>query len=460
MIRYGVLYLFCFALMALAVRRWFYALCGLLFLTVVSQHPSMPRQMFGIPGMNPWNVTLMVIAAFWFMERYAMPVKPPVSPVTIVLLAAYILMIVASGIAGAMDAGSIKLGVGHYYNARWVLVDGIFNPLKYLIIGVMFYEGVTNRRDLLIALVSAVGSGLCYAFLMFKSIRSRVFTMDFEDARRLTDKLVGLFANDMGELLAFAIWAALILGVYFQRRWIRYSWWLAALLAVPPYLALKSRAGFLAFCCAGLAIGLLRWRRILLLMPLAIVVVIMVSPSTVDRVLTGVDPEQEQLDWEEISAGRLTNIWPAVVDQIQESIVFGHGRFAILREECADVIREMDGVLPTHPHSSYLEVLLDCGLAGIAICLTSMALIFAVNLSLMRSQRDPLLMTLGTIGVIGVVTELSAGVAGSSFYLSQSTVPYLCVWGMALRVVANAKYAPAPVVPRLQRRGFYRPVLR
>jgi hypothetical protein len=59
-----------------------------------------------------------------------------------------------------------------------------------------------------------------------------------------------------------------------------------------------------------------------------------------------------------------------------------------------------------------------------------------------------------------VVTELTAGIAGSSFFLTQSTVPYLCVWGMALRVAANAKYAPAPVQPLLQRRGFYRPVLR
>ncbi|NOT02886.1 MAG: O-antigen ligase family protein [Phycisphaerales bacterium] len=448
-IREAVLLLFCMAMMVVAVRRWYWSLCSLMFLTVVMQHPSMPKMILGIQGMNPWNATFLVIAVFWMIDRLAGRPRARTSPIATVLFVSYFLMILVAGILGAVDAGSVKMGQQRF-NTGWMIVDGMINPLKYLMVGLMFYDGVRSRNDVWMALLSAVGSGFAYAGLMFKSMNIRVFTIDYEDARRMTDKLIGLFANDMGELLAFTMWSAVFVALLLRKRWQQIACWAVNVATLPPFIALKSRAGFLAFCAVGLALGGLRWRKILLLLPVVVVGIIAVSPSARDRVTTGFAEGGEDANWDEISAGRLTNIWPPVIEEIEQSPLFGYGRYAILRQDCAFTILEGEGQLPLHPHNSYLEILLDCGALGLILCLLCMAGLFTVTSSLMRTRGDPLTTTIGAVGFIAVVAELTAGVAGSSFYPGQSSVPYLCIWGTAMRLRAELtqarKTAPATSV--------------
>jgi O-antigen ligase len=318
-----------------------------------------------------------------------------------------------------------------------VLVDTIINPLKYLMIGVLFFDGARTRERVKMALATAIGSGLCYALLLFKTLGTRVFTIGFEDARRMTDKLVGLFANDLAELLAFTLWGGLVLVFLFRRSWQRALWLACVAAVVPPFLALKSRAGFLSFCAAGAVLGAVRWRRILILMPLAVFVAALAAPDVRDRVLMGVGDAEEETSWDEISAGRVTNIWPPVVAQIGQSPLVGHGRLAILREACYEEILERERVVPNHPHCSYLEILLDAGLVGLVICLACSWGLIRVAWRLMRDSVEPVGLVLGTCSLAAIVAELSAGLAGSSFFPSQSSVPYLCIWGAALGVYAE-----------------------
>lgn len=434
MIRLSLLYCFILALMIVAYKRWFVALCGLLFLTVVMQHPSMPTNLFSIPGANPWNATFAVVVICWLLGRARDP-EIPRAPHGLVLLAVcYALMIVLAGIAAIIDFDSIRDPRWQAVGPRAVVVDGIINPLKYTLMAVMFFDGARSRQRVKWAMFSAVGSGMCYAFLVLKSVKLRVFTMGYEDARRLTDKLVGLFANDMAELLAFTIWAALVLVVLIPGRWWRFSWIVATLLAMAPFVALKSRAGLLAFCTIGLVLGAMRWRKILIVLPIVAVITVVAVPSVRDRVLTGVDNAGHgDHDWDAISAGRVTGLWPPVLEQIAEAPVFGHGRYAMLREDCYEKILLTERSVPRHPHNSYLEILLDTGAVGLLLCLALMGWILFESSSLMLCKEDPLLSRIGAVALIAAVAELSAGVAGSSFFPSQSTVPALCVWGLALR---------------------------
>ena len=59
MIRLSALYLFGFGLAAYAWRDWFKALCGLILMMAVIEHPDMPKTLFGIQGLNPWNIVLL-----------------------------------------------------------------------------------------------------------------------------------------------------------------------------------------------------------------------------------------------------------------------------------------------------------------------------------------------------------------------------------------------------------------
>lgn len=434
MIRQTILFCFVLAIMVAASKRWFVALCGLLFLTVVMQHPSMPPPVLGIPGASPWNATFAVVVICWLASRSRDP-RMPRAPVGLILLSlCYVSMIVLASIAALADFDSFKGWIWVNTGPGAVVMDGIINPLKYTLIAVMFFDGARTRQRLKWAMFSAVGSGMCYGLLVLKSLKLRVFTMDYVDARRLTDKLVGLFANDMAQLFAFTIWAALVLLVLIPDRPRRFAWIMATMLIIPPFVSLKSRAGMLAFCTIGMVLGAVRWRRILIIMPVAAVIVVAVAPSVRDRVLTGFgSAESGGIDWDEISAGRVTGIWPPVIEQIIEAPILGHGRWAIVREACYEKILVSENSVPNHPHNSYLEVLLDAGVVGLLICLSLMGWIVYESYSLMMLKGDPLLSRVGAVALIAAVAELTAGVAGSSFFPTQSTVPALCVWGLALR---------------------------
>ncbi len=433
MIRLSLLLTFVVALMIASVYRWYYALCGLLFLTVVTQHPSMPSSMFGVQGMNPWNAVLLVICIAYLMnQKMETPHQAPTSYNVLFLLGAYVLMIIGVTILELSDAARLMRVTGGRYTRMMMIVDGMINPLKYIMVGVLFYLGATSRRRIYTALFCAVLSSLFYAYLMFKTIRTRVFTIDYKDARRLSDKLIGLFANDMGELLSFAIWAGFLLVLIIPKHWYKLAWVILVAAAIPPYISLKSRAGYLAFIAIGLALSL-RWRRLLLLLPVGIAAVIIVSPTVLDRVMMGVGVDQGEHDWNEISAGRITNLWPPVIEQITYSPIFGHGRYAILRTDTFEKIEATGELVPNHPHNSYLEILLDAGLVGLSICMAAILGIIRVAVSLLWRKEDRLMIATGALALVAAVAELTAGVAGSSFYATQSSVPYLCVWGVALR---------------------------
>lgn len=451
MIRLSLLYLFVGTLSVVAFRDWFIALCGLILLTVLQQHPDMPSQMFGITGLNPWNACFLAVVCGFFLQRTHQQSAPaPTSPTFRLLLWTYVVMIAVSALIAMVDAGSVKSGRQGSDVRLWLLIDGAINPLKYLAVGVLVYHGVTTRRRATIALLVGVGSALCYSLLMWKSMKLGVLTVDFAGARRVTEKLIGLYANDLGLTLAYAIWAGAFAALALARRWQRFAWWLVTAGALPCFLCLKSRAGFLAFAAAGMALGIVRWRFLLALLPATALTALVLNQSLAERVFTGLGDEV-QTDWNEVSAGRMTNLWPPVIEQITHSPLFGHARYAILRTACHDEVLLREGVTPNHPHSAYLEILLDTGLFGLAVCLSLMGMLGWAAIRLARKHDDPLLTALGTAAFAGVVAWLAAGIAGYSFYPSQTSVPYLCVWGVTMRAywMMRLRESGAPIVQRV-----------
>lgn len=444
--------------MFLSVRRWYLALCGLVFLTVFTQHPSMPTKMFGVQGMNPWNATLLVIAFFWLTNRQQEPPGLPTPGRYKLVLALYLLVQLASTGVAALDLSSLK-GKATGQGLDWLVINGIVNPFKYVLMGVMFFDGARTRTRVWQAVISALGSGMIYGFLMFKSMGLRVFSISPEGARRLTDKLVGLFANDMAELMAFTIWGGLFLLLAWPRKWQRAAWLAGIAANLPPFVALKSRAGFLAFSAVAFVIGVIRYRIILVAFPIAVALAVAIAPGIRERVMTGFGDEGTNLD--EVSAGRLTNIWPPVWTQIMHGPVVGWGRYAILRTECYWEVLARERGVPTHPHCAYLEILIDSGVVGLAVCLTGALGIARAGWRLMRARGDWLITGIGMATLIGTVTLLASGVAGSSFYATQSKVPYLVVWGVALRLPLQRelwlRLAPAAAGAGRKRRSAVRP---
>jgi O-antigen ligase len=433
MIRTTLLYCFVIALIVVATRRWFYALCLLMILTVFMQHNSMPTSMLGIPGLNLWNVSLLAIVLCWLRQHRPRPAGPPnpLAPWNMVFFV-YLLTIVLIGLGGLADVGALRKQ--YVDGVNLMLMDGIINPLKFAVLGLLFYDGTRTRQNIRWVLLATVGSGLLYGLMMFKTLGPRVFTIDYRAARRATDKLIGLHANDMAEVLAFAVWGAVVICLILPKRW-QQAFWVAIILAViPTFTALKSRAGFFAFSMVGVTLGVLRWRRLLVLLPVLAAVGVVLDPSIRERVLMGFGEgiAQESDNWDTISAGRMTYLWPPVVEQIGHSPLMGHGRYAIQREDVYERILMLADSVPDHPHCAYLEILLDGGVIGLLVCLLLLARVLVSSVALLRLREDRLLSVLGAVATAAVITELSVGVTGSSFYAHQSTVPMLSVMGAAM----------------------------
>ena len=448
-------------LMMLSVRRWYLALCGLVFLTTLNQHPSMPTSIGGIAGLNPWNALWLVIIICWANDRRQHPHPVPVPRWVVGLIGAYVVMVVVTGLMAVMDSSMLARTTMAGRGTSGIIIDGIINPLKYLVVGILFFDGARDLQRVRQAMISAVASGMCYSFLLFKSMNTRVFTIDYEDARRMTDKLVGLFANDLGQLFAVIVWAAVCMVPIFQRRWVKAAWLFSTAVMLPPFIALKSRAGFVAFSMIALVLGLLRYRSVLIAYPIMVAVTIAIVPSVRDRVMQGVRDEavpDAGLDWNEVSAGRVTGVWPPIIEQIPKSPIWGHGRYGIARTPAYEKIQATERIVPGHPHNAYLEILLDAGAIGLIICMTGMVGIIWASMSLMRVRQHRTISALGTVGLAAAVGLMTAGIAGASFFPTQSTMIYLVIWGTVLRVyferkaaLQNAAVAAMPLPPPRRR---------
>ena len=51
-----------------AWKDWYKSLCALIVLMAFLEHPDMPRTMFSIQGLNPWNLLLLVIIVAWLAK--------------------------------------------------------------------------------------------------------------------------------------------------------------------------------------------------------------------------------------------------------------------------------------------------------------------------------------------------------------------------------------------------------
>lgn len=445
MIRYGLLIGYMIALAVIASKDWYKALCMLLVLTVFSQRPDMPRYLFDIPGMSPWNLCFAIVLVFWVAQRHMGPARAAASHGASTIFMLYMLLIVVTGLVATIDARSAS---GNQFDAQGFFIDGVVNPFKYAFMGYLFFEGAVTRKRVTMGLLCVVGGDLIYGLMMFKTMGPRVFTINYIDARRLTDKLIGLYANDIAQVLAFAIWAALLIALVLRKRWMRRLAFFLAAITFPPFISLKSRAGYVGLLTSGVLLGALRYRIILILLPLGVGTVWLCMASVRDRFLMTGTPG------EEITAGRMTELWPPVIRQIPQSPIWGHGRFGILRAHCYQVMVDEGIEVPLHPHNAYLEMLLDAGVLGMGICLAGMIGLTRASWGLSKMKDDPLVSTTGLVSLMAIATIMTVGLSGASFYPVQSTLPYICLWGAVMRMWTEIQHSRqnVPVAAAMHRR--------
>jgi len=419
-----------------AWRDWFKALVAAVVLFAFLEHRDMPRAIAGIPGLNLWNLLFLSIAFAWLKQRQEEGNVLEFPRGVRIALVLYLAVVAIAFLRAFLDPGPF------YNGSRMDLaLNYLVNPLKFLLPALMLYDGCRSRERVFQA-VSAIL--LVYFFLAILSVKSMGLHFDLSSgddlssraARRLV-RDVGYHRVDLSMMLAGASWAVVAYARYFSQWWIKLSLFGAAGVIVLGQAVTGGRTGYATWGLIGLFLCVVKWRKFLPVIPLAIGVVIAFVPAVRDRMLQGFAQKEggfvEQTDASEITSGR-SRIWPLVIEEIGESPIIGHGRIAMQRQGVSQRCVEEYGEVFGHPHNAYLELLLDNGLVGFLCAMPIFWICFRQNLVLFRDRDDLLFEMVGGVALALVMALLIAAIGAQTFYPREGVVPMWAALAVSLRV--------------------------
>jgi hypothetical protein len=323
----------------------------------------MPHSVFNIPSLNPFNILLIAtLFSFILHERMA-----SIAPKQLVWL--YIAPILIAGVIGMQHAHKIPIvladtlifsdAFGYF---REMAVRPLLMVLAVLLVGAAAARSQKPERFLiplmftvwLLALLQIgfiLASGVRIGFLATSA--SRAFYSD-----------MGLHANDLGRI--FAVAYGLMLFVWWETKQpqLKTALFLTLGIASLAMVLSFSRGAFLGFFAINALFLLWKFNaRTMGLALLAAAFVTLAAPEYLwDRITMGF----ETGDPNRVSADRIDGIWLPLLPELWKTPLWGNG----LGSTMFSLPMLTGGMLVVaHPHSAYLEVLLDMGVIGLCLML-------------------------------------------------------------------------------------------
>lgn len=419
-----------------AWKNWFNALLGGIVLFAFLEHPDMPRTIAGIPGLNFWNLLFISIAFAWHGQRVEEGNQLDFPRGFKIVMFLFISVMLISACRALMDPTDF------YHGTRMDLaLNYIFNPLKFLLPGLMLYDGCRNRERTMLALTAILAVYFLLAILTIKSMGlhfnvSSGNEMAARAARRLT-KDVGYHRVDLSMMLSGASWAFIAFSMGFRQLWIKTLLFGAAGITLMGQAVTGGRTGYVTWGIIGLFLCVVRWRKLLPLIPLAVAIVLAFVPAVRERMFQGFGNETngvvEETDESSVTSGR-NLIWPIVIEEIEKAPMAGYGRIAMQRTGLTAWAQDNLGEEFAHPHNAYLEYLLDNGVLGFLFGMPIYGYLFLRNFQLFRDKDDPLYEIAGGTGLCLLMSLLIAGMGAQTFYPREGVVPMWAALAVALRI--------------------------
>jgi O-antigen ligase len=441
MIRLSLLYGAMVFLAAYAWRDWYKSLCGLILMVGLIQHPDMPKSLFGIQGLNPWNLILLSVILAWLADR-GTETRPFNLPAHVaVALGLYILQMVVATIrmtGDFTDVGNEPLTMGPFIGEYWI------NTFKWILPGFLLFDGARSRERFLWGLASLLGIYLILAAQVIKWMPLSTITSG--DA--ITYRALKVLQNDMGwsrvnlsMLLAGASWAVFATLTLAKRPLHRAA--ILALSAGTLYAQALTggRTGYVTWAVVGLALCVVRWRKYLLLIPVAVAAVVVIVPGAKERMLQGfgsnepalIGGEEEKIDDYEVTSGR-TLIWPYVLERIKARPALGYGREGMARSGLRRFLwEELREDFP-HPHNAYFQVLYDSGWVGLLLVLPFYLIVLFHGFRLFLDSRNPCFVAIGGVVCALELALLFAAFGSQTFYPREGAVGMWCAFGLTFRL--------------------------
>jgi O-antigen ligase len=451
MIRHSLLAVYIVSVALYAIKDWYIAVCGLIAMIAVLEHPDMPKTLLGIQGLNPWNLLLVVVVAAWLANRRRERLTWDMPPALNFMLLAYLGVVLVGFVRMMADRTNLLESTGT------LISEELINTVKWVIPGLLLYHGCRSRRRLLLGLAAIAAIYVLLAVQVIRWMPLGVLRSGEELAVRSIKILmneIGYHRVNLSVMLAGACWAIVAMRGLAKSATLRAAILGTALIVAFAQALTGGRAGYATFVAVGIVLGLVRWRGYLLALPVVVAAVLALVPAARERMLEGFTPETRDVhvgtaeddenpnapDEYTITAGR-TLIWPYVIRKIVDSPIVGYGREAMQRTGLSGFLLHELGESFPHPHNAYLEWLLDNGLVGFALTMSFYATVIVMSLSLFRDSRSQVFVATGGTCLALVLALLFGAVGSQTFYPREGAVGMWGAIGLMLRTYVERRRA-------------------
>lgn len=419
-----------------AWKNWFPSTCAAVLLMAVLQHPDFPNSIFGIQGLNPWNILLLSTLMAWLHRRgqeglvWDLPRRA-----SWMLVLALVVVVVGVIRLVAKEPDEFSLG--------YIMSEDMINSVKWVLPGILLFDGCRTRKRLVIALGIIIGLYFLLAVQVIRWIPLSYATSGADlsyRASKMTQNEIGYNRVTLSMMLAGASWAALV-AVILVRRNLHKLLILGSAGVIALGQALTGgRTGYASWLLVGVALSALRWRKLLIVIPVAVLVVFVALPGVRNRMLQGFGGQEGNFvvatSEYEITSGR--NIaWPLVIEEIKKAPFFGYGRQAMTTTGLkADLLYELKESFP-HPHEAYLEQLLDNGIIGFFLLMPIYFYALGRSVPLVLERSDPVVCVIGSAAFCLLLALMVGAFGGQTFYPREGAVGLWASIGLMLRVAVQ-----------------------
>ena len=459
MIRYSLLTLVILYLCLYSFKDWYRALCYSLPILAVLERPDMPRAMLGIPGMNPFNILLLFVLLGWLTQknREGLQWRVPANINRWLLL--YLIVVTVSWLRMILNPEGV------FAHARYFLSYGIdypavsfgdliredfFNGWKWLIPGLLICHGANTKQRGNLAIQMVLLTGILLAIQILLRMWPALVGLDDLNKRslRVFDRDIGYHKVQLATYMAGSAWGMFVytrLALSGRKKQLGYACFGLITVAL---MATGGRGGAVAWIACALLFGILKWRKILLVLPLFLALAFVLMPNAENRYLTGVKANEHERAISEslglddsggedvyaITSGR-NIVWPRVVQYIKKAPIIGYGMRAYERVGVLESLHE-EGIpfgigFWSHPHNAYLMFLLDMGVVGFVILLFFYGTMTRWAMRLFRQTgTDEYIRLVAAFCLAYVVTALVSGMFACTFYPSQDNALEWCAIGL------------------------------
>lgn len=459
MLRLTLLTMFLTFLGIYAWKDWYKALCGLVALIAVVEHPDMPKTMLGIQGFSPWNILLAVIFMAWLKGRKEEKLQWDLPKGITQLLVIYMIFVVIAFVR--LMSHENQLAILDYYQAigsndkpsfLGTFSEYIINCLKWVFPALMIYDGCRNKERVLWAAGALL---IIYVFLGLQIVKwmplGSINDGEYlkERALKVLSREIGFHRVNLSMMMSGGFWALIAFSMMVKNKK-NAKWFFALALMVFLAQALTGgRTGYVTWAGIGFLMAIMRWKKYLAYGPVLVVILFAAVPAARERLMEGFtadsidshssnleteEPHQDgQPHWYTITSGR-SIAWPYVLEKIEERPWVGYGRDSMKTAGVARFMWVQFHESFPHQHNLYLQWIMDNGILGFIPVMWLYLIFFKYSRTLFKDSRCDVYIGVGGIAFALLASLFIAGLGSQTFYPREGSVGMWVAIALMLRV--------------------------